>query len=438
MQQFVGLGGDDDDERAAFEKRRLFESHFHGFYRTGLAGLPWRFAQRNVNAADAGRANVIEIDEPAAVDAGSTSSRLNDALEDIKSNKTEELFSCGAWGGIAFNRWLRVDRVFKSIITQGYFGLQVLGAGVEYQDPHAAEPFVFSQREQRKLVEVAVCSKQAGLGSHRAQAATLSAPEIPEAADNYEQSCNEQTLRQARWRAFREGTILGARRIIFGPRDVEYAGCGKQNRTSAQSQRDAAGSGLTKANGAFRGRVVYRKSGWKKFCEAYEDSADQIAADELLNSLCRDAKDVNGAWSRPPERRRLEEQRQSDGFLRWLSPHDTRAHVVAYTHNAAVLSSCTSIERRRVLMKNHAFFMARCKDASVAVERFNRHPQVESQIFKTGAARNTEIMKTLGQQIKSCLGHRERCAVATEKARICIRSQQLVIHRCCDRSNNKL
>ena len=373
-----------EEAREDFEARCAYESHYHGFYRTGLAGMPWKFAADKVAAEDCQQQRVIQVAEPDA------DNRLGEAIEDIKINKTDELFCCGAWGGIAFNRWLKVDRVFKSILTQGYYCLEVLGPDVEYNDENTPEPVVFTLEEQRKLREVAVCSKIAGLGSNRAQAATLSAPEAPETCDDYEASITEGSLRAARWQAFKEGNILGARRLLFAPRDVEYGGGGKQSATSSHQQRDSAASGLIRANGAFRGRVQYRKTSWKRFCDEYSNLPTAEEQDDLLDKLCRDSKDVAGQWSKPPPRRKLEEERPNDGFLRFLTPQDSRASVVAYTHNAAVLSKC-DVETRRILMKNHIFFADRIKDASVAVERYNRYPQCESQVFKCGAARNTEI-----------------------------------------------
>eukprot|EP00392_Amoebophrya_sp_AT5.2_P007489 g7504.t1 len=256
-----------EEAREDFEARRAYESHYHGFYRTGLAGMPWKFAADKVAAEDCQQQHVIQVAEPDAAN------RLGEAIEDIKINKADELFCCGAWGGIAFNRWLKVDRVFKSILTQGYYCLEVLGPDVEYNDENTPEPV----------------------------------------------------------------------------------------------QRDSAASGLIRASGALRGRVEYRKTAWKRFCEEYSNLPTAEEKDDLLDKLCRDSKDVAGQWSKPPPRRKLEEERPSDGFLRFLTPQDSRASVVAYTHNAAALSKC-DVETRRILMKNHIFFADRVKDASVAVE----------------------------------------------------------------------
>eukprot|EP00392_Amoebophrya_sp_AT5.2_P017121 g17437.t1 len=389
VREFVG----DAAEQTEFDRRQTYEKHFHEFCRTLLAGTPWRFAAKNAGDEDGG-SRIIEIREPSDGD-----NRLADAVEDIRGNKPEELFCCGSWGGIAFNRWMKVDAVFKSIISQGYYCLPVLSGQAAHHDDATGEMVVFTEREQKKLREVAVCAKLAGLGSVRAQGATLTAPEHPEVCEHYDRAANEAHLRRARWRAFREGSILSARRIIFAPRDCEHGGCGEQSRGSSHQQRDAAGVGLQAGNAAFRGRLIYRKTAWKRLCAAFED-ASSGHRDHLLKCLSRDAKDKDGDWSRPPPRRKLEEGRSGDGFLKWVSAHDSRASVVAFSHNAATLRACELGEQKR-LMVNHLWHMARVKDASVAVERFNRHPKTEAQAFRTGAARNTEIIQ---KRARHCSG----------------------------------
>lgn len=93
----------DADLEEEFEARETYERHFHGFYRTLLEGLPWRFAQKNIDGdGDQSRRKTIEVHED--------DDRLADAIEDLRTAKPEQLFSCGAWGGIAFNRWLKVDK----------------------------------------------------------------------------------------------------------------------------------------------------------------------------------------------------------------------------------------------------------------------------------------------------------------------------------------
>lgn len=257
-----------------------------------------------------------------------------------------------------------------------------------YIDETVGEAVRFTNREQQKLREVAVVAKVSGLGAHRAQAATLQAADTPETLPAYDNCVTEATLRQARWRAFREGAILSARRIMFIPRDVEMAGCGRPNASDSQQQRDAGASGLLASGGGFRGRVLYRKTGWKRLCETYEDSSSD-EKERILLHLARDSKDDDGLWTRPPSRKKLEHDRPTDGFLRWFSCHDPRAAVVAFGHNASVLKSM-ELEDKKALMGQHLFYMGRIKDASLAVERYNRYPKSEAQTFRTGAARNTE------------------------------------------------
>eukprot|EP00392_Amoebophrya_sp_AT5.2_P015427 g15629.t1 len=107
--------------------------------------------------------------------------------------------------------------------------------------------------------------------------------------------------------------------------------------------------------------------GWKRFCAAYEDANSDDRA-SLLSSLTRDAKDLDGMWEKPPPRRRLEEGRARDGFLKWLTAHDSRASVVAYAHNAAVLRSVEEAAGQQLdqqrLLSNHLFFTNRARHVS--------------------------------------------------------------------------
>eukprot|EP00392_Amoebophrya_sp_AT5.2_P007783 g7802.t1 len=211
--QYVGLAAKDrlkvlqfqasnEMTQQDFHDRQVYEKHFHGFHRTLLAGMPWTFAQKDVGAGE--RPVTIEVLE------SPHENRLQDAIEDIKCNKPEQLFCCGSWGGIAFNRWLKVDAVFKAIITQGYFGLPVLGGGVEYHDDATGEAVSFSEKEQAKLREIAVCAKISGLGSHRAQATTLTAPQLPEDCENYERNMHEGALRARHC----SGLFSGAEKMV--------------------------------------------------------------------------------------------------------------------------------------------------------------------------------------------------------------------------------
>eukprot|EP00392_Amoebophrya_sp_AT5.2_P015660 g15875.t1 len=383
-----------DEDRQQFGRDALFEAHFHSFYRTLFADMPWQF--RMVGGEDgAGQANRIEIMTP---DEPESSTTFDDVVADFDS-KLDLLFSCGSWASPAFSRWMRVQMLLQSICAQGYTQLDVLKGGVEYFDETGGgEPIAFTVQEQKKLREVAVGGLLGGLASHRAQAAALTNPSELVGASGGEMV--EGDMRRLRWLAFRQGNVLASRRLMFLPHDAGLAGCGKRSREQAEELRDGAAVGLGHGNGGHRGRVVHRRTAWQNFLADYEaatSSGDDTKGRRLVEKLCADAKDVDGQHSHPPPRKKLELERDSDGFLRYLSAHDFRSSCVAFVHNAATLAAASSMEDRQRMLASHLFYKARAKDVSAAIECYNRHPTAQAQVFKTGAARNTEMNSACSQ-----------------------------------------
>eukprot|EP00392_Amoebophrya_sp_AT5.2_P013256 g13374.t1 len=402
---------EDAREQELFEKDAYYSQLYHSFYKTQWSGLggKFRFVRVDNESTLAPHQNkaLVEFQEdcsfPAGAPAGTNAQKKTKplSLEQRIRRGADRLFASTSWNTVAYTRWLNVVAAFISICGQGSTGIPAMDAGLTYNiNDDQGEFMCFSRQEQVKLHQVCTCAYVLSVPSKRAQAATLTSEGRKDTTEN------EAALRRLRWESFQHGHVVSTRRLIVLPRDVEYGGGGVVSREAAQDQRDGTARAQLHLKGGMLGRVIDSRTVWEKFCDEYAEKGEKREASAEKQALVDDyagywqenqLKGRRGGIRSPPRnltKRELKQAQRGEGpntcaFLRLVSSRDWKAAIVAASINGEALADTDPAQRQQI-MDGHLLFAQHVKDASVLMERYNKYPKTEGQLFKCGAAKTTE------------------------------------------------